>query len=124
MQKLKKYWFPVIFWCLVIFGFSQIPEARIAPQKIWDLLIRKLAHFTEYAILYVLVFRATKNKIWGVLFAFFYAITDEIHQLFVPGRNGSARDVLIDTAGAVFALTILWKFSQILPKRLLNWAKS
>jgi VanZ family protein len=71
--------------------------------------IRKLAHFTEYLILALLVARALRtNGEWrprhavlAVLFATAYAMTDEVHQLFVPGRTAAATDVLIDATGAL-----------------------
>ena len=84
-------------------------------------VIRKLAHMIEYAILSVSVayaleiqyrFEPTKRS-WLIrmagtlLLCFVYAITDEIHQLFVPGRHGAVRDVLIDSLGALVAFIIL-----------------
>ena len=72
-------------------------------------VVRKGAHFTIYLILGFLVMSYFKeiymvnNK--GLLFAFIicflYACSDEIHQLFVPGRSGEIRDVLIDSMGSI-----------------------
>lgn len=74
--------------------------------------VRKAAHMTEYAVLTVLIYIALavdgiKHK-WRLCFsltaAFIFACSDELHQLFVPGRCGAFTDVLIDTAGAAIAV--------------------
>lgn len=80
-------------------------------------IVRKTAHFTEYAILGILFYffyRQTlpqKNGlqlfVLAILSSFLYACTDEIHQLFVPGRSGQFTDVLVDTLGASFGCTFL-----------------
>ena len=80
-------------------------------------LVRKSAHFTEYGILSLLWFRAWRGTrigfAWqwaglGVVIAMATAITDEVHQSFVPSRTGSAWDVLLDVTGALFAQLLLW----------------
>ena len=58
-----------------------------------------------------------KNKEWlsfAILLSFFYGVTDELHQLFVPGRHATIRDVLTDSVGIIFAfliyyITIEWR---------------
>lgn len=90
-------------------------DIMLLAEKI-DYPLRKAAHMTEYGILAVIGFFATiswplrgKKQYWFPLTAaFLYAITDEIHQLYVPGRVGCATDVLIDTSGAAIALFIVW----------------
>ena len=82
------------------------------PQYLLDIIetiIRKLAHFTEYAVLGLLVcycmssFGANvKDLAYSILICFLYAVSDEIHQYFVPGRACRLYDMLIDTAGATF----------------------
>jgi VanZ family protein len=70
--------------------------------------IRKAAHFTEYLILSVLLYRAVRaGRGWSwraaataVVVAGLYAVADELHQLFVPGRTAAASDCLIDVSGA------------------------
>ncbi len=77
--------------------------------------VRKAAHMTEYAILAVLLFvwlerwqlKAMKKGIIAVFLAMLYAASDEIHQLFVQGRTGSLRDVIIDSIGAALGILIL-----------------
>ena len=70
--------------------------------------VRKCAHLSLYLILGILVISLlreymvinTKLVLLSLLICFLYACSDEIHQLFVPGRSGEVRDVLIDTLGA------------------------
>ena len=74
--------------------------------------IRKLAHFSEFVLLGVLVYSNTKEYIrkrpfvCSLLFSALYAASDEIHQLFVQGRFCSAKDILIDTAGALCGILL------------------
>lgn len=69
-------------------------------------IVRKLAHFTIYLILgllitnYIDVYKIDKKLLISLILCFLYAISDEIHQLFVPGRSGEIRDVLIDAFGS------------------------
>ena len=80
-----------------------------------DHSIRKLAHFTEYMILGALMvgilqFREKSDYwkrgliVWGI--ACLYAVTDEVHQLFVPGRAGALKDVWLDSAGALVGVLL------------------
>lgn len=86
--------------------------------------IRKAAHMTEYAALGILVFfcligyeRCKKKVYWlALILAFFYAATDEVHQLFVAGRAGRFSDVCIDTAGAAIGLLFIYIVRKIIGK--------
>lgn len=81
-----------------------------------ETLIRKCAHFGLYLIggfLTVNFISTTKIQgksvfIYAIIFTFCYAVSDEVHQLFVPGRSGEVRDVLIDTAGACIGVMMFW----------------
>ena len=94
-----------------VFGWKHSgPELEQMAQKI-EYPVRKAAHMSEYAVLALLIFQALtafdrkKNRgcmALGITAA--YAVTDEFHQLFVPGRAGRVTDVLIDSAGAFLAL--------------------
>lgn len=76
--------------------------------------VRKAAHMTEFAILSVLLyiwlgkwqFPVKKKSLAAVSIATCYAASDEIHQLFVPGRAGMAQDVLIDGVGALLGVAL------------------
>ena len=77
-------------------------------------LIRKLAHFSEYFILYILTYECFKEyncpKLLVVSFVFcaLYASFDEFHQLFVEGRCGQISDVMIDSSGSLVS-SFLWR---------------
>jgi VanZ family protein len=99
-------WLPVLVWAGVIFAFSSIPSLG-TNLGTWDYVLRKLAHATEYAILAVLIARATGSYVWAFALTVAYAGSDEFHQTFVRGRHGSPIDVAIDAAGALLGLVIL-----------------
>jgi VanZ family protein len=98
-------WLPVLAWAGVIFAFSSIPSLS-THLGTWDYVLRKLAHTTEYAILAVLLARATGSYAWAFVLTVAYAGTDEFHQTFVRGRHGSPIDVGIDAAGALAGLAL------------------
>lgn len=84
----------------------------------WENPIRKAAHFGEYAVMGCLISGIVKDLILGkkkyaliLLWVFFSAAADELHQLFVPGRCGNFADVLLDTCGGGFGILV---FSGIL----------
>ena len=105
-SPLVTVWLPVIAWAAVIFGFSSIPSLTSGLGG-WDLVLRKAAHMTEYAILFVLVWRALGSELAALAASIGYAITDEVHQTFIRGRHGSPVDVAIDTLGMVVGLIVL-----------------
>jgi VanZ family protein len=75
----------------------------------WDLYLRKAAHMTEYALLFVQLLRAL-NWRWPLLAAglvIAYSATDEWHQTTVEGRHGTPVDVLIDGVGVAVAATLV-----------------
>ncbi len=71
-------------------------------------VVRKSAHFFSYLLLGILILNAFKlsNMVTGksllftLIICVLYAVSDEVHQLFVPGREGQISDVLLDSAGA------------------------
>lgn len=100
---------PVVRWL--------IPDVSDETVQRTVLIVRKWAHITEYAVFAALLlhgFRASMKAVpgeWSSRCARFawlgataFAITDEWHQLYVPGRQGSPWDVLIDSCGAVLGL--------------------
>jgi VanZ family protein len=102
-------WLPVVVWAGVIFAFSSVPSLS-TELGIWDTILRKLAHLGEYALLGALLDRALRRPqlVVAVALAGLYAVTDEVHQLFVEGRHGSPLDVGIDTLGALLGV-LLWR---------------
>ena len=75
--------------------------------------VRKMAHFTIYLVLGILVFLMLKEYnikdtiIVSLLICIIYALTDEIHQLFIVGRSGNLIDCLIDTLGSITGILVL-----------------
>lgn len=142
----------LFFWCWLIFGFSSenatqssslsedvvnffennfVPDfssMSLAVQtkftSVLTVIVRKGAHFSEYAVLGALTFSALKMLISTKLrftissaFGLIYAATDEIHQLFVSGRAGRFTDVLIDFCGVLFGCTIAFFIRKAYLKR-------
>lgn len=76
--------------------------------------IRKLAHFSEYACMGILVYILWRQwmirdrKLYGLVIGWVLlsAMGDEFHQTFIPGRCGSVLDVLLDTGGGIFGLLL------------------
>ena len=87
----------------------------ISNQESINFIIRKGAHFGVYLILGLLVYKGliysniSKHKviILAVLICILYAISDEIHQLFISGRSGQVSDVLLDSAGGLVGVLLM-----------------
>ena len=104
-------WIPVVLWAGVIFTLSSVPDLGTGLGT-WDLVLRKLAHTAEYALLGALLYRAVRRPATAFVLASAFAVTDEFHQTFVAGRHGSPVDWLIDTAGAAIGVALavrLWR---------------
>ena len=84
----------------LIFALSATPDLSSGLGE-WDLLLRKLAHITIYALLWLTLARATgwRRPIAATAVALLYACSDELHQSFVQGRHGTPIDVAIDAFG-------------------------
>ena len=88
-------------------------------------LVRKSAHITAYFIFGILVYNAVRLYRWPVRrtllismgVVLLYAISDEFHQYFVPGRSAEVRDVLIDTTAGVVGVLLALYVSQLLSKK-------
>jgi VanZ family protein len=100
-------WAPVVLWAAVIFAFSSIPDLGTALGT-WDLVLRKIAHACEFALLGALLLRALQSELPAVGVGVAYAASDELHQHFIAGRVGSPVDVLIDGAGVLIGV-VLWR---------------
>jgi VanZ family protein len=106
-HRLVRLWLPVVLWAALIFAFSSVPDLGTGLGG-WDLVLRKIAHAAEYAVLGALLARALGRPGVAVLAGVLYAVSDEAHQAFVPGRLGSPLDVAIDAVGVV-AGVLLWE---------------
>jgi len=118
MKKMERFklWLPALIWAGVIFGFSSLTINRVVEFSWVDFVIKKTAHVIEYAILFWLMFRAWTNQgievkkstvVYIFIICLLYALSDEWHQTFVSGREGTLRDVGFDTIG------MLLSFNQI-----------
>lgn len=145
MLKKITLWILVIITCVMIFNFSSASGdssdkiSSKATKKITSFIsketddslneksfsdihkiIRKLAHFIEFALLGIFVFLLTrcydfslkKSVLIALAFILLYAITDEVHQLFVAGRSGRVKDVFIDFFGGCVGLFATFPFES------------
>ena len=89
---------------------SLTPEFKKETVSAITFIIRKTAHFSEYALLgflwYILLKDTRSGMFISLSMTFLYAVSDEFHQLFVAGRSGQLRDVLIDTSGGLFGILV------------------
>jgi VanZ family protein len=137
LRKNLSYWLPPLLWMAMIFYFSTdafsgdhtgsllrkiasfVYPAITGPQfNLIHFYVRKAAHFTEYAVLALLVFRAFRRgaserwrwswAIGSLLIVASYALSDEYHQTFTERRVGSGYDSLTDVSGGLTALWLLW----------------
>ena len=105
-KKFLRFWFPVILYSGMIFYVSSLPNVRVPGGLSF---LDKILHIIEYIPFGFLMVRALihTNVIWtkknafylAVVFSLFYGITDEIHQLFVVGRNATLGDVMVEAVG-------------------------
>jgi len=136
-----KNWLPVCLWAGLIFFFStdyfsfentaqifgfvfswlvpEMPTEELAPVHG---AMRKVGHWGEYFILAILLLRALRNetgKKWELrhaaltfAFVFVYALSDELHQSFVPSRTASFGDVMIDVVGGIGGIFWMYWYSR------------
>ncbi len=117
-------WVFLFGWMGLIFLLSNQPSLPQAPDIRVDIILKKLAHAAAYALLFLLWARALNSipsfsSKWVLVLALgltiCYAISDEWHQTFVPGRHGQPADVLIDSAGALLAFILAGRSSILKP---------
>lgn len=131
--RLWARWALLLAWMALIFQLSATPDLKtvplvqrlgllpgvLAPELInlLEFVLRKAAHMAAFAVLATLAYRALAGT-WpslsrgrllaaSLLVAMLYAASDEWHQTFVPTRDGTVKDVAIDTAGATLALLVI-----------------
>jgi len=109
--KIAGLWLPAILWMAFIFLLSSIPDLQSGLEKVYDLILRKIAHLLEYAVLFLLLTRPLDKKPkWALVIGVIYASLDEFHQNFVPGRSMALADVCFDAAGVL--LGYWWKMKK------------
>lgn len=137
-------WILLIAWMILIFAMSNQPadisnkqsdlfinilafigiDLNSALGSIASFIVRKAAHFTEYFILYWLAVSVFKNyietkkaRMYSLAIVLGYAIADEVHQYFIPGRAMALRDVIIDFSGGLFGCFIDWLLCRFKNKK-------
>ena len=103
MPHRTRWLLAAVAWMLIIFWFSSQPQLPKFDDNFLDLLTKKGAHALAYAILWTLWWLGTGRPWLAMVITVLYAISDEFHQNFVPGRNGWWVDVSVDTVGALLA---------------------
>lgn len=91
---------------------ESIFSVPLADSDLLHVIVRKGAHLFAYFVLALFVFHAFQVSMWTkratigmtIVVCVLYAVTDEVHQLFIPGRSGQVTDVLIDTIGSVLGI--------------------
>ena len=124
MTLLKKasYWLPALLWMSIIFYLSSKQSPTHSNILAW------LGHLIEYSTLAFLLMIAltatvklTRRRLIlaAAFIAIFYGATDEVHQLFVPGRFADLSDLYMDGLGAIVGITFFVAFNAFLG-RLFN----
>lgn len=117
-KNIIGYWLPPVFWMILIFLFSSRHTVSITNNFLYDFVFFKSLHLFEYAVLYLLLFRAfyssTKFKLsqkfaFSFIILIIYSLSDEFHQTYIISRQGTIRDVFINIGGA-FLMYIYIKF--------------
>lgn len=125
MSKLLNAYLPPILWAGFIFFLSSQTVLPGLEVNTWDFVFKKSAHMFVYAVLYLLLHRALllttyKSKLskaqslrlltLPLIITLAYAISDEIHQAYVPGRYGTLRDIGFDLLGSLIAVLYRYRY--------------
>jgi len=106
-------WLPALLMMGIIFAFSSHAKNELPDFEDWEYFVKKSAHFVVYGLLAISYLRALpkQNYFLAWLLAILYALSDEFHQSFVPGRRASFIDVFVfDNLGSIFALVLHYRF--------------
>ena len=101
----------------IIFYFSGLATTGITPQFLPRFLFFKLLHLGEYIILAFLLFYAFFDLKLSFIWAYLFALSDEFHQSFIPGRTGKFTDTLFDLSGILLGLLLATFFIRKPSKR-------
>mgnify|MGYP001596700327 CR=1 FL=1 len=117
-KKFYTHYLPAIIWAGIIFTLSAVPGNQY-PSAVFDYSI--IAHLIEYFVLAILVSRVLGAKIKSQLFLAFlicalFALSDELHQLFVPYRSAGIVDFLIDLSAIILGIIFYWFNSKLTTK--------
>ena len=112
MMRFLCRWGPALGLVIIIFIVSSQPKSDVPDFGVWDLLVKKGSHMIGYALL------ARRHYVWALVLTALYAMTDEYHQTFVPGRGGNVWDVGVDALGATISLSLRWRQALALQRPL------
>lgn len=105
MRSWLWHWLPPLLLMALIFFLSAQPTLPEAPGELFDALLKKLAHAVVYLLLFCWLLRAWRKSRSAMqaldaalLTTALYAVSDELHQAFVPGRHANWYDVVIDVS--------------------------
>jgi len=118
-----QYWLPPLAWMGVIYFLSAQPDLPQAPGPWLDLVLKKAGHAAAYGVLAWLYLRVLRHhsgkrgtptalRVASIGLTMTYALSDEYHQTFVPGRNGNLLDVAVDGAGVCVAILLDWRLAR------------
>ncbi len=115
----------VVIWYTNLFGIPCSTGTLIQISGFWDHFVRKLAHFSIYTLLglcccnacYFTFFQLKKSFGIALVVGYLYAISDEIHQAFVPGRSCQLSDMVLDSCGVMFGILLFCTLFAIVTKR-------
>ena len=116
-QFLNSY-IPIVLWSGFIFLLSNQPVLPGPQLYTWDFIFKKCAHIFVYFVLFLLVNRGisihfdgkSKKSYLALLFTIVYAMTDEFHQSFIPGRSSTIRDLGYDGLGMIIGWLKLHRY--------------
>ncbi len=122
-QGFVKYQLPALAWALLIFVASSFPGTTYPEINIAG--IDKVVHFTIYATLCLFTYNAIRHQrhlpffsrhamIFSLLLTTLYGLSDELHQLAVPGRSCDVWDLTADTLGGMACLAIVWMYGRFI----------
>ncbi len=121
MKQWISHWWPAILMMTLIFIASAMPGKDLPGFGYWDFFVKKGGHMTGYALLALALLHglapgkptSRRHLVLAVVLAALYAVTDEFHQRFTPGRGPSVADVGIDTLGAMGGLLVWAWFRRL-----------
>ncbi len=126
-RQFLVYRWPLVIYCVMIFVQSCFPSPDVIRHLHWS---DKLLHLGGYALLGALTVRMLKRELPGVrpwkiiglvvLAGTLYGVSDELHQVFVPGRHADVMDVVADMAGSTLGALLFWWDLPLVDRQILN----
>lgn len=112
------YWIPPLMWMGIVYFMSSQKSVSISSNPTSEFITFKTLHIIEYALLFFLLYRAFHSirnmkeyffSFYPFLIATLYSLSDELHQLLIPTRQGRMRDIIFDIVGMIIMYGIIRK---------------